>query len=484
MTDDDDIDQVLANAGERLRREAPHEVNARAAYARRATATVEDVGRRRSWWPAGIGIGLVAAALFGIFAYQVTDRPDGTILTPADTAVPDVTLPNPAHSDPSTSAAPSSVDSLPTTLDPNPVEPPVPDCGHLPLPQPPESFILIACVTSDDGSAAAIGARVPSGSSSIDDATSWFTTQSGASRSGSDLGDPQAVPGLDGVQAFSAMLTNGDACLVLVEDDTTSWKEICWSPQSPPTTGFTFLNDKFVQLDLTDAAAPTAVVLDERVWPSSGCTLDDAAAMARQVLDVGFERPVPGLVFTGLRCEGDRGSLSVGSVFLQPGPPDGLIGELQRVGGGGWDVVDLGTAGVTVDEFPPFGVPSYDVWSAWPGDTEPLPAGLDLGAANEPPTTDPAEFAARLVDIVDGATSQLPEFPAAAREVSVEPDGLPLVVIEADIGGDDSVGGQVYYVWLDESRNADGIVGWNVGTTYETQVCLRGRSTPDATLCI
>ena len=169
-----------------------------------------------------------------------------------------------------------------------------------------------------------------------------------------ELDGPVPLDGLNGVTTFTGSPAIGPDCLLIVGPDTTGWKEICTDTQFSPPTAFTLIADDLVQLDLTDPTAPTADVLDERVWPSSGCSLVDATAMARTVLEDGYDTPMPGLVFTGLRCDGDRGSLSAGSMFFQPGGVDGAIAILDRLSDGTWDVVDLGTG---IAEFLPFGVP-------------------------------------------------------------------------------------------------------------------------------
>jgi len=205
--------------------------------------------------------------------------------------------------------------------------------------------------------------------------------------------------------------------------------------------------------------------------------------MASVTLDVGYDAPMPGSIFTGLRCDGDRGSLTAGAIVLQPGSSDGATVTLDRADGE-WQVTDAGTG---IDEFLPFGIPTYATWSTWPGGTDPVPStvsfvGVDDGET--PAFTDIDDITAQAIATIDALNSQLPEFPANTRTVAVEPDGLPLIVIESDVGGDDSISGQVFYIWLQEGVDAAGSIGWAVETAYVTQVCSRGVSTPDRTLCV
>jgi len=69
-----------------------------------------------------------------------------------------------------------------------------------------------------------------------------------------------------------------------------------------------------------------------------------------------------------------------------------------------------------------------------------------------------------------------PEFPLNEHLVDVQPAGLPLIIAEVDIGGDDSVAGQVIYVWLEEQFDGDGPVGWQAAEVLVGEVCARGGS--------
>jgi len=489
---DDDVDATLEQAGDRLREEAPTAADARDAYNARRPLN-GDEGRGRSWLPAGIGIGLVAATIIGIVALQIADRPTAQIQTPTDTAIPVDTLPTVLT--PSTAPTTSTTSgSTPSTVGASTpvatVRPePQPGCGDAGLQESSTEYVVVvACrVLDSDGTSAAIAARLPkpvSSSATLADATSWFTSQTGVRAGVAELDGPVPLDGLDGVTTFTGSPASATDCLLIVGPDTTGWREICTDPPLSPPTAFALIGDDLVQLDLNDPTAPTADVLDERVWPSSGCSLADATAMARTVLEDGYDSPMPGFVFTGLRCDGDRGSLSAGPMYLQPGGVDGAIAILDRLSDGSWDVVDLGTG---IAEFLPFGVPTYATWAAWPGDTDPVPANETLRALIAPDgveITDLLTYADQLATRLEDANAQDPEFPAEAHVVAIEPDGLPLVVVETSVGGDDSVSGQVVYVWLEETFDAAGRTGWAVEAAYVSQTCHRDVAVGEPTLCI
>jgi len=171
-------------------------------------------------------------------------------------------------------------------------------------------------------------------------------------------------------------------------------------------------------------------------------------------------------------------------MYLQPGGVDGAIAILDRLSDGSWDVVDLGTG---IAEFLPFGLPTNATWTAWPGDTDPVPANETLRAliaSDGVEITDLPTYADQLATRLENANAQDPEFPAEAHVVAIEPDGLPLVVVETSVGGDDSVSGQVVYVWLEETFDAAGRTGWAVEAAYVSQTCHRDVAVGEPTLCI
>ena len=98
--------------------------------------------------------------------------------------------------------------------------------------------------------------------------------------------------------------------------------------------------------------------------------------------------------------------------------------------------------------------------------------------------TDLLTYADQLATRLEDANAQDPEFPAEAHVVAIEPDGLPLVVVETSVGGDDSVSGQVVYVWLEETFDAAGRTGWAIEAAYVSQTCHRDVAVGEPTLCI
>jgi len=76
-----------------------------------------------------------------------------------------------------------------------------------------------------------------------------------------------------------------------------------------------------------------------------------------------------------------------------------------------------------------------------------------------------------------------PEWPMNERIVDVQPAGLPLIIAQVDLGGDDSVVGAVFYVWLDEVFDDDGPIGWRARYVLDGDVCGRGDST-GSDICI
>ena len=47
---------------------------------------------------------------------------------------------------------------------------------------------------------------------------------------------------------------------------------------------------------------------------------------------------------------------------------------------------------------------------------------------------------------------------------------------QVDLGGDDSVAGAVFYVWLDEQFDVSGPIGWRSTVVLVGDVCARGGS--------
>jgi hypothetical protein len=180
----------------------------------------------------------------------------------------------------------------------------------------------------------------------------------------------------------------------------------------------------------------------------------------------------------GLGCLDDEASASTGPVLLQTGPPDGSLWSAQ--GDPQWLITDRGTG--LIDSFA-FALPQRTTWSAWPGDTNGRPSsfwGEAIARVGVQPDL------ATLADALLAAARPLqfdPEFPLNERLVAVEPDGLPLIVVQVDIGGDDSVAGAVLFVWIEEVFDDAGPIGWRPAQVLVSSVCARGAPVPEGALC-
>jgi len=184
---------------------------------------------------------------------------------------------------------------------------------------------------------------------------------------------------------------------------------------------------------------------------------------------------------TGIGCIDDKASLVTGSVLAQQGPPDGSIWLAVRNGEGAWSITDNGT-GIDEEAFS-FPIVPQSVWELWPESTVPGFRSFwwePIVAIPTRPTVD--AFADELLTTLATLDTEA-EFPLNERLVEVRPAGLPLVIAQVDIGGDDSVAGAVIYVWLDEVFDDSGPVGWRAGEVLAGEVCTRGE-TAGHDLCI
>ena len=198
--------------------------------------------------------------------------------------------------------------------------------------------------------------------------------------------------------------------------------------------------------------------------PSSGCSIDSTIELIRLL-------PASSVV-TGIGCIDDKASMTTGSVLTQYGPPDGSIWTALREDGN-WAITDNGTGIETTLSFP---IAPIEVWSTWPEST--LPGFRSYWS--EPivaiPTQPTVEaFADQLLATL-GTLGTDPEFPLNERLVAVQPGGLPLIVAQVDLGGDDSVAGAVIYVWLDQEFDDSGPIGWRAGEVLAGEVCARSGS--------
>jgi hypothetical protein len=225
-----------------------------------------------------------------------------------------------------------------------------------------------------------------------------------------------------------------------------------------------------VELSIDDTGLVTRATPLDRFSQANGCTVADARALLLMMPDSS--------IVNGLGCLDDEASASTGPVLLQAGPSDGLLWSARR--DPEWIVTDQGTGLTDSIAFP---IPQRTTWSAWPGDTSGRPSSSWSDAIA--PIGVQSDLAA-LADAVLAAVRPLqfdPEFPLNERLVAVEPDGLPLIVVQVDIGGDDSVAGAVLFVWIEEAFDDDGPIGWRPSEVLVSDVCARGAPIPEGALC-
>jgi len=517
----DATDPALAAAGQRLRQQAPDRIASQQALTTVKARADEPSPQRRSWWPALIGAGLAASAVVGVIAVQ-TDNSD--TLTPVQTT-PEIGPTVTSTPEPSTALVPSTTGpgstgaSLTvdrgcmtvTTASGNATGCPQNDAelDHL------ERRTFVADIdgpvvvtsgsadplnslsaTVDTGDFASrcqwddLAPRIPAGGivevvvcsdtgvmglttvpdAAADFTASYFTLPNGQMPDGADLGPGTPIDGLPRALAFTAPVANITTCSILLLPGRSGWKEAC---------GFIHdleLDTALVQIDPTQPSLyeisvdesgliTSAQVLDAMA-PSSGCSIDSANDLARAM-------PASSIVM-GIGCIDDKASLTTGSVLMQEGPPDGSIWLALRDEAGIWSITDNGTG---IDNAFSFPIAPMAVWENWPGSTvarfrpywwEPIVAI---------PMQPMVEALADELLATLGPLNTDPEWPMNERIVDVQPAGLPLIIAQVDLGGDDSVVGAVFYVWLDEVIDDSGSIGWRASFVLGGDVCGRGDST-------
>jgi hypothetical protein len=524
---DEPIEAALGDAGERLRSQAPDEVASRQALARVNEGAHAPAPRPRPWWPALIGAGLTAAALVGVIAVRGDDR---ETLTPA-TEPTSTSTPTPTSGvEPGTTPAPSTTGPEPTgvtlavdggcitvttaagsatgcpyqttELDHLEQRTFVADLDGPVLVSSDSSDPLAGLsATVDTGDFARrcrwddLARRIPDGGlvevavcndTGVMGATtgrdreqiepnSYFTLPTTYLPDGADLGVGTPVPGMPHALAFTTSVQDIVTCSLLLLPDRSGWKETCGEIHGLD------LATALVQLDPADptlheiAVDGNGLITSARALdamaPSSGCAIDAANDLARGVL--------ASSIVMGIGCIGDKASLTSGSVLTQIGPPDGSIWPALREDGV-WTILDGGTG---IDNSLSFPVAPFDIWSTWPESTVPGFRSYwwePIVAIPTQPTVD--GFGDELLRTL-GSLVFDPEFPLNERLVAVQPGGLPLIVAQVDIGGDDSVAGAVIYVWLDQEFDDSGPIGWRAGEVLAGDVCARGESAGQE-LCI
>jgi hypothetical protein len=517
---DDPIEAALGDAGKRLRSQAPDEVASRQALARVNEAAHGPAPRQRAWWPALIGAGLAAAAVVGVIALR-GDEPE--TLTPA--------------SEPTSTSAPAptgtigpSSTSVPSTTGPGPTGPSLvvdggcitvtnaagsatgcpyqsSDVDHLEQ----RSFladldgpVVVTSGSSDplvDLSATAdtdelnercrrdelewwddLAPRIPDGglveivvcnetgvmtagtgpTAASDWQYAYATSPTPFFPDGTDLGPGTPVPGFPRALAFTAPI-DGATCSLLLLPDRSGWTETC-GPAGGVGTALVPADRRLYELSFDAAGLVTSARQLEMMSPSSGCSIQSATRLAGDVY--------PSSIMTGIGCIGDKAAVTTGSMLTQLGPPDGSIWTWVREGDD-WILTDVGTGIETTLSFP---VVPFDTWSTWPESTVPGFRSYwwePIVAIPTQPTVD------ALADELLGTLATLgvdPEFPLNERLVAVQPDGLPLIVAQVDLGGDDSVAGAVIHVWLDQQFDVTGPIGWRSGEVLAGEVCARGEA--------
>lgn len=521
-------------AGRPLRREQPDEVTARQALAgvHHQTAAPHPP-ERRSWWPLAIGAGLAAATIVGVLAVRASDSETLTPATSPDPAIeietaptaPTSTLeptttPVPGTTGPGSTGASLVVDGgciTVTTAAGSATGCPLADsqldhldqrtfvadlAGPVVITSGSSDPLTDLTATTDSGGFASqcqwddLEARITAGGlievvvcndSGVMGATtgradepdwtiSHFTLPTPYLPDGAELGSGTPIDGLPRAIAFTAQPPDAVAtCSLLLVPDRSGWKEACGLVHDLD------LATALVQIDPT--AAPlheisvdgTGLITSAReldaMAPSSGCSIESASELTRAM---------PGSsIVMGIGCIDDKASLTTGSVLTQQGAPDGSIWQLLREDDV-WTITDTGTG---IDNPFSFPVVPFTTWSTWPESTVPGFRSYlwePIVAIDTQPTV---EAFADDVLVTLGTLATEPEFPLNERLVAVQPDGLPVIIAQIDIGGDDSVAGAVIYVWLDEQFGDSGLIGWRAGEVLSGEVCARGE-TADRDLCI
>ena len=504
---DDLIDAALGDAGKRLRRQTPDAVASRHALARLNALADAPTPRRRSWWPTLIGAGLAAAAVVGVIAIRSDDNETPTltpVTEPSTTPVPSTTGPEPTGASlvvdsgcitvttaaGSATGCPSGDEDLdhleqrvfvadldgPVLITSGSADPLTDltstiDTGDFASrcrwddlqPRIPDGRLVEVVVCNDTG---VMGLTMPAGPFG-DTAASYFTLPTPYLPDGTDLGLGTPIEGLPRALAFTAPVQDIATCSILLLPDRSGWKETCGElPRADVATALVRLDSSDTTLDeitIDDSGLITSARALDAMAPSSGCSIDSLLIV--RLFWIG------GLV-TGIGCIDDKASMTTGSVLTQDGPPDGSIWTALRENGV-WEITDSGT-GIS-DDFA-FPIVPIEVWSTWPEST--LPGFRSYWS--EPivaiPTQPTVEaFADQLLATL-GTLGTDPEFPLNERLVAVQPGGLPLIVAQVDLGGDDSVAGAVIYVWLDQEFDDSGPIGWRAGEVLAGEICARSGS--------
>lgn len=527
--DADDVNDPTASAldaaGQRLRQQAPDGVASHQALAKVQQRADEPAPQRRSWWPALIGAGLAAAAVVGVIAIQ-TDNSDtlSPVQTNPEIGPPPTVISTPQ---PSTSLVPSTTGPGATVaLDGPCITVAVGESKATGCPRTGVEFaqleqrVFVAdlngavIVTSgsadpfrdltaavDTGDFASrcqwddLAARIPEGglvevvvcddtgvmgldvvglvtdrSDGDSRSTQYFTLPTTYVPDGAELGPGTPVDGLSGAMAFTTQVQDVTTCSMLLLPDRSGWKEACGFIHGLELdTALVRINPtqpSLYEISVDESGLITSALALDAMAPSSGCSIDSANDLARAM-------PASSIVM-GIGCIDDKASLTTGSVLMQEGSPDGSIWLALRDEAGIWSITDNGTG---VDNAFSFPIAPMAVWENWPGSTVARFSSYWWEAIVAIPTQPTVEALADELLTTLGPLNPDPRWPLNERLVEMQPAGLPLVIAQVDLGGDDSVAGAMLYVWLDEVIDDSGRIGWRVSYVLDGDVCGRRDST-------
>ncbi len=293
------------------------------------------------------------------------------------------------------------------------------------------------------------------------------------------------VAQVESVSAYDGSIDvtpDGIRCVAVVIDGNDGWHE--WCGEGGQATRFLLLDGIDPWL-VEVGAVPEDVTLTrhEPTWtlPTNGCTSAVTTLLAAA--------PTDPAVTTAIVCAPGEAFMSIGSVLLQPGPPDGG-GALLVEGDEGWDTLDFGTSigcggwPDGVDRCALFNV-EFELFEALlpiPPDNM-LTLATDLiGLRDETATvagwigaeTDPAGIDAIIVDQLTDPEAEVP--PNISRANGVGFGGaMNLLIVEVP-AMDDSILSTTWAVWISAGSPA------SVVQVFAWETCARGLAAPD--LCI
>jgi hypothetical protein len=323
---------------------------------------------------------------------------------------------------------------------------------------------IVACDESVEQAPTALAARVPQAQGAEFD---YFAHGSLIGRGDVPLSAPLLVAGLPNVAVFFSSAIDGSRCAAIVSQVAGGWSEQCWGAESTPPPTLVLIDGGVAQIDLSNESAPSGVWLDVRGVPSTGCGLADITQMLQRLPD-----PFLGSAHTGMICTATRGTVDRTSTLLQNIGADGGFNEYERADRfSDWTSLGGGTAGQLVLAMP---IPQHAVWSAWPGQTAPYPASEFRRSPLDGQTfLDIEDAAAAIVAQLDELSHD--EFPLDPTVVEIVGD---LVVIQSTINDDDSVSGDIDYVFVVQVEGGVTIYEW-----FRASTCRRGDPGPTE-LCV